>query len=173
MAWMKKGNDWARLLAYVQDVVNQRLLLQNKYVAAENRILRAQLLSRLRLLDPEGSTLAEIGERLGRKALKDLTCVTKPDTILAWYRRLIAKKFDGSKKECLSKLILLGEGSLKRALTESAQHYHSKRNQPSKGHRPSLPLSRRYKTATNASVRCIERLGGLLGYYCAPREFFD
>jgi putative transposase len=73
------------------------LLLRNEYLAAENRILRAHLPARLRLTDPERSTLAEIGKRLGRKALKDVACSAKPDTILAWYRRLIAKKFDGSK----------------------------------------------------------------------------
>jgi putative transposase len=80
---MKKGNDWARLLAYVTGLVNQQLLLQNEYLAAENRILRAHLPPRLRLSDPERSTLAEIGKRLGRKALKDVACVAKPDTILA------------------------------------------------------------------------------------------
>jgi hypothetical protein len=77
--------------------VNQELLLQNEYLAAENRILRAHLPTRLRLTDPERSTLAEIGKRLGRKALKQVARVAKPDTILAWYRRLIAHKFDGSK----------------------------------------------------------------------------
>jgi hypothetical protein len=40
--------------------------------------------------------LAEIGKRLGRKALAQVACVAKPDTILAWYRKLIARKFDGS-----------------------------------------------------------------------------
>jgi putative transposase len=91
-----KDNNWARLLAYVTGLVNQELLLQNEYLAAENRILRAHLPTRLRLTDPERSTLAEIGKRLGRKALKRVACVAKPDTILAWYRRLIAHKFDGS-----------------------------------------------------------------------------
>ena len=51
----------------------------------------------MRLSDPERSTLAEIGKRLGRTALEHVACVAKPDTILAWYRRLIARKFDGSK----------------------------------------------------------------------------
>ena len=60
----------ARLLAFVTGLVNQELLLQNEYLAAENRILRAHLPTRLRLSDPERSTLAEIGKRLGRKALK-------------------------------------------------------------------------------------------------------
>src|SRR3954471_14503691 len=88
---------WARLLAYVSGLVNQKLLLQNEYLAAENRILRAHLPNRLRLSDPERSTLAEIGKRLGRTTLQQVACVAKPDTILAWYRRLIARKFDGSK----------------------------------------------------------------------------
>src|SRR5918998_1217154 len=92
-----KNNNWAGLLAYVTGLVNQELLLQNEYLAAENRILRAHLPRRLRLTDPERSTLAEIGKRLGRKALKDVVCVAKPDTILRWYRRLVAQKFDGSK----------------------------------------------------------------------------
>src|SRR5215510_7428523 len=91
-----KGNPWARLLAYVTGLVNQELLLQNEYLTAENRILRARLPARLRLSDPERRTLAEIGKRVGHKALEKVACVAKPDTILAWYRRLIARKFDGS-----------------------------------------------------------------------------
>src|SRR5918992_619705 len=92
-----KDTNWARLLAYVTGLVNQELLLQNEYLAAENQILRAHVPTRLRLTDLERSTLAEIGKRLGRKALKQVARVAKPDTILAWYRRLIAQKFDGSK----------------------------------------------------------------------------
>ena len=78
-----KDNKWAQLLTYVTGMVNQRLLLQNEYLAAENRILRAHLPTRLRLSDPQRSTLAEIGKRLGRKALSQVACVAKPDTILA------------------------------------------------------------------------------------------
>ncbi len=92
-----KGNRWARLLAYETGLVNQELFLKSKYLAAENRILRAHLPTRLRLSDLERYTLAEIGKRLGRKALAQVACVAKPDTILAWYRKLITKKFDGSK----------------------------------------------------------------------------
>src|ERR1700693_3348702 len=89
----KKG---LRLLAYVTGSVNQELLLQNEYLATENGILRAKLPSRLRLSDPERATLAEIGKRLGRKALREVARVAQPDTILGWYRKLIARKFDGS-----------------------------------------------------------------------------
>ena len=88
---------WLRLLAYVTGSVNQELLARNEYLAAENQILRAKLPRRLRLSNSERTTLAEIGKRLGRKALREVACVAKPDTILAWYRRMIAQKFDGSK----------------------------------------------------------------------------
>ena len=90
----------ARLLVYVTGLINQKLLLQNEYLVAENRILRAHLPSRLRLTDPQRSTLTEIGKRLGRKALAEVAVVAKPETILDWYRRLIAQKFDGSKHRC-------------------------------------------------------------------------
>src|SRR6266853_1597041 len=92
-----RNRRWLRLLAYVTGSVNQELLVRNEYLAAENRILRARLPSRVRLSNPERVTLAEIEKRLGRKALREVACVAKPDTILAWYRRLVAQKFDGSK----------------------------------------------------------------------------
>ena len=87
---------WARLLAFVTGLVNQELLLRNEYLTAENRILRANLPARLRLSDAERSTLADIAKRLGRKALQDIARGAKPDTLLAWYRQLVAHKFDGS-----------------------------------------------------------------------------
>lgn len=70
---------------------------QNEYLVAENRILRSHLPSRLRLSDPQRSTLAEISKGLGRQALAKVALAAKPDTILGWYRKLIAHKFDGSK----------------------------------------------------------------------------
>ena len=88
--------DWARILAYITGTVDQELLLRNEYLAAENRILKAQLKTPLRLTDAERITLAEIAHRLGRKALEDVANVVKPDTIRGWYRKLIARKFDGS-----------------------------------------------------------------------------
>jgi len=99
-----RDNNWARLLAYVTGLVNQELLLQNEYLAAENRILKGHLPLRVRLADSERATLAEIGKRLGRKALREVACIAKPDTILAWYRKLIARKFDGSKqRRCIGR----------------------------------------------------------------------
>jgi transposase InsO family protein len=89
--------DWARILAYVTGTVDQELLARNEYLAAENRIMKAQLKGRLKLSDAERGALGEIGHRLGRKALADIATVARPDTILGWYRKLVARKFDGSK----------------------------------------------------------------------------
>ena len=88
--------DWPRILAYITGTVDQELLLRNEYLTAENRILKDQVKGRLLLSDPQKQTLAEIGYRLGRKALVDVAHAAKPETILGWYRRLVAQKFDGS-----------------------------------------------------------------------------
>ena len=53
-------------MAYVTGTVDQELLLRNEYLAAENRILRAQIKGRVQLTDPERKTLAEIAKRLGQ-----------------------------------------------------------------------------------------------------------
>ena len=88
--------DWKTMLAYISGSVDDDLLLRNEYLAAENRILRAQIKGRLRLTDGERLTLAAIGKKLGRKVLAEVANIVKPETILAWHRRLVAKKFDGS-----------------------------------------------------------------------------
>jgi hypothetical protein len=49
--------DWARILAYVTGTVDQELLGRNDYLAAENRILKAQLKGRLKLSDAERGVL--------------------------------------------------------------------------------------------------------------------
>src|SRR5262245_6016699 len=76
---------------------SKRLRLLAYVTGSVNRVLRSKLPRRLRLTNPERITLAEIGKRIGRKALREIACVAKPDTILAWYRKLITQKFDGSK----------------------------------------------------------------------------
>src|SRR5262245_53489139 len=74
---------WARMLAYITGTVDQELLLRNEYLAAENRILRAQIKGRLLLSHAEKATLAEIAHRLGRKALDELAAIARPETLLA------------------------------------------------------------------------------------------
>ncbi len=74
--------DWARMLAYVTGTVDQELLARNEYLAAENRIMKAQLKGQLKLLDAERGALGEIGHALGRKVLADVATIARPDTIL-------------------------------------------------------------------------------------------
>ncbi len=88
--------EWKTLLAYITGTVDQELLLRNEYLVAENRILRNQIPGRVRLTDGERSTLASLGKRLGKQALAEVMSVVKPETLLAWHRKLIARKFDGS-----------------------------------------------------------------------------
>jgi len=90
--------DWKHLLAYITGTVDQQLLLRNEYLVTENRMLRDQLKERVRLRDGERKALAELGQRLGKQALKEVAKIVKPDTILAWHRRLVAQKFDGSQQ---------------------------------------------------------------------------
>jgi hypothetical protein len=85
--------DCARMLAYVTGTVDQELLARNEYPATENRILKDQLKGRLILSDAERATLGEIGHRLGRKVLAEVATIARPDTILAWYRKLVARTF--------------------------------------------------------------------------------
>ena len=89
--------EWRTLLTYITGSVDQELRLRNEYLVTENRILRQQITGRIRLSDGERKTLAEIGKQLSKQALADVATLVKPETILAWHRELVAKKFDGSK----------------------------------------------------------------------------
>src|ERR1700745_1002716 len=84
--------DWARIRAYVTGTVAREPLARNDYLAAENRFLKTRLNGRLKLSDAERAMLGKIGHRLGRQALAEVATVARPDTILAWYRKLIAAK---------------------------------------------------------------------------------
>ena len=83
-------------LAMVSGHVEEELLIRNEYLAAENQILKSKLKKPVRLNDNERIQLAKIGKRIGLKALKEISCIVKPETILKWFRELVAKKFDGS-----------------------------------------------------------------------------
>jgi transposase InsO family protein len=67
------------------------------YLQEENRVLKAHLGGRrLRLTDTERRRLAALAHPLGRQRLKEIAAIATPDTLLRWYQRLIAQKFDGS-----------------------------------------------------------------------------
>ena len=90
--------DWKHLLAYITGSVDQELLLRNEYLVTEHLLLRQQITGRIQLSDAERKTLAEIGKHLGKQALAEVATIVKPATILAWHRKLVAQKFDGSRQ---------------------------------------------------------------------------
>ena len=77
--------------------VNRQQQAVIDYLLEENRVLRAAHgPRRLRLTDDQRRRLAVKGKALGRRRLAGIVGIVTPDTILRWYRTLVAKKYDGS-----------------------------------------------------------------------------
>lgn len=79
--------------------MNQR---QQQIIEFQNAQIEALLkqLGKKRLLlnDDQRRILAMKAHAIGRKALREITTIFTPDTILRWHRNLVAKKFDSSDK---------------------------------------------------------------------------
>ena len=67
------------------------------------------------------------------------------------------------KAECLDRMILFGEASLRRAVNQYLVHYHGERNHQGLDNRLVEPAAR--VGGNNGKVECRERLGGILKYY--------
>jgi len=79
--------------------VNEQQLAVIEYLKEENRVLREQRgRKRPRFTDDQRCRLAAKGKALGRRVLRELGTIVTPDTILRWYRQLVARKYDGSGK---------------------------------------------------------------------------
>jgi hypothetical protein len=156
LVWSKSPND-------ITGTVDQVLLLRNEYLVTENRLLRKQILGRVRLSDGERQTLAEIGKKLGKQALAEVATIVTPDTILAWHWKLVAKKFDGSQQRKA-----LGRPRISKDL-EALVVRMARENRSWGYDRGVVALANLGYTisdpACKGSIRCQERLGGLLKYY--------
>jgi hypothetical protein len=75
---------------------HQQLVIE--YLQEEVRVLKEQLGRRPRFKDDQRRRLAVRGKPIGRKDLLRVASIVTPDTLLAWHRRLIAKKYDSSTK---------------------------------------------------------------------------
>jgi hypothetical protein len=85
------------MLIAVSGWMNQRQLLVIDYLREENRVLREQLGGRrVRLDDNQRRRLAVRAKTLGRKVLAEVATIVTPETLLAWHRKLIAQKYDGT-----------------------------------------------------------------------------
>ena len=77
--------------------MNQQQQLALDYLREENRILKEQLgEKRLRLNDDQRRRLASKAKRVGHRLLAQVATIVTPETLLAWHRKLIAQKYDGT-----------------------------------------------------------------------------
>ena len=88
--------DLVEIMSLVKGNVERELLLRNEYLAAENEILRSRIEGRLLLTRHEKARLGRIGREIGVRGLKGLSHIVTPETVIRWFRELIAQKFDGS-----------------------------------------------------------------------------
>ena len=85
------------LLVAVSGWMNQRQLEVIDYLREENHVLREQLGGRrLRFTDDQRRRWAAAAKGIGRKLLREMATIVTPETLLAWHRKLIAQKYDGS-----------------------------------------------------------------------------
>ena len=68
-----------------------------EYLQEEVGVLQEQLGRGPRFNDDQQRRLALKAKTVGRQGLRRLACIVTPDTLLAWHRRLIARKYDSSK----------------------------------------------------------------------------
>jgi putative transposase len=77
--------------------MNQRQLHIIDYLREENLVLREQPSGRrVRFNDNQRRRLAAKAEGLGRRILAEVATIVTPETLLAWHRKPIAQKYDGS-----------------------------------------------------------------------------
>src|SRR5215472_5277813 len=94
------------LLISLAGWLNQRQQEALDYLQEENRVLREQLGGkRLHFNDDQRRRLAVRAKKLGWRTLQQLRTVVTPATLLAWHRRLIAEKYDGSKQRSLGRTV--------------------------------------------------------------------
>ncbi len=97
-----KNKPYTMLLMMLAGWINRQQQEAINYLMEENKILKHELLKatgkkRIILNDKQRRRLAILAKRVRRKMLFDISCVFSPDTVLAWYRKLVAAKYDGSK----------------------------------------------------------------------------
>src|SRR5215207_253158 len=97
-------NPFRFVLISVAGWMNQKQQHAIDYLREENRVLREQLgARRLRFTDDQRRRLAAKAKLVGRRVLDEIADLVTPDTLLAWHRKLIAEKYDGSAKRGLGR----------------------------------------------------------------------
>jgi putative transposase len=95
---MNTGFDpFSFLVVSVAGWMNQHQQHVVEYLMEENRVFREQTgKNRMQFNDDQRRRLASKAKKLGRKLLSQVATIVTPETLLAWHRKLIAQKYDGS-----------------------------------------------------------------------------
>jgi len=183
-----KQNLWLSLVTCLAYCVDRELWKAIDYLKEQVKVLKEQQEKDKRILlnNQQRTRLAAKAKRLTRKLLEDTAVLFTPDTLLDWYRRLIAQKYDGSencknpgrprisqeitahaerfvrsvKEECLDHLILSSEDRLRYVLSEYLKYCHHERI-----HQGLNRIIEPKHEGCQGNIICIERLGGLLRSY--------
>jgi len=94
--------NWAGLplVATVARLLCRELTLQNEYLRLENKVLKSKVKGRIRFDDHERRSLVDAALAMGRKLMRQMVTIVKPQTILRWQRRLAREKWDYSARRC-------------------------------------------------------------------------
>jgi transposase InsO family protein len=111
------------------------------------------------IMDRDTKYTNEFRSDLDLEGVKPVRCPARAPNCNAFAERFVRS----IKDECLGRMILIGEASLRRALREYVAHYHTERNHQGVGNRLLEPLA--MVSSTGEPIQCRERLGGMLNYY--------
>ena len=106
---------------------------------------------RYRLHDRDKKFCCEFQEILAAGGVKCTPIPARSPNLNAHAERWIPS----IKEECLAKLILFGENSLRRAVSNFLEHYHQERNHQGKDNQLLFPAP---ETSSRGAIRCRERL---------------
>ena len=115
--------------------------------------------SRNLIMDRDTKYTADFKGHLDREGVKPVRCPARAPNCNAFAERFVRS----IKDECLDRVILFGEASLRRALREYVTHYHTEQNHQGVGNRLLKPLAT--VSSINEPIQRRERLGGILNYY--------
>jgi transposase InsO family protein len=119
------------------------------------------LSTRFVLHDRDSKFCASFRDTLRSAGIQPLSLPARSPNLNAFAERWVRT----IKTECLSKLILFGEVSLRRAVTQFLEHYHLERPHQGKGNQLLFPAPVPRPSAHAGRIQCHERLGGLLKFY--------
>jgi len=116
--------------------------------------------SRYLIMDRDTKYTADFRGHLDQEGVKSVRCPARAPNCNAFAERFVRS----IKEECLGRMILFGEASLRRALREYVVHYQAERNHQGVGNR--LLESLAMVSSNDERIHRRERLGGMLNYYC-------